>query len=189
MTQVETDSTADRLIAAAFSVLTDKGWASSSVRDIARQAGVAPGLLYHYFGSKQGLLTAVLERYHIVTELRAFLADRTAQPATEVLPALIRETGRWFDARGGMVTMVVHEAQVDDALRERWLSLMAEGQAVISGYLDARVAAGELRPHNTVAATRMLMSTIMMGRLTGWLGDVADDLPGLLLGGILEADR
>lgn len=189
MAQAETDSRADQLLEAAYRVLVEKGWASGSVRDIARQAGVAPGLLYHYFGSKQGLLAAVLERYNVVPELVAFLDARAGRPATEVLPALVHESRRLFDARGGMIPVVVREAQVDPALHERWLALMAEGQAAISHYLDSRVKAGELRPHNTAVATRMLMSTVMVGRLTGTLDLVADDLPELLLHGILETDR
>jgi len=187
MAAAERDTRSEQILAAAFRVLAEKGWASGSVRDIARQAGVTPGLLYHYFGSKQGLLAAVLEQYNVVPELTSFLTARRDRPATDVLPELVAESRRLFASRGGMVPVMVREAQIDAALRERWLALMAEGQAAVSGYLDGRVAAGELRPHNTAAAARMLMATVMMGRLAGWLDLVADDQPDLLLQGILEA--
>jgi len=49
------------LIAAASELFAARDTSSVSVREIAEAAGVNHGLVHHYFGSKQGLIDAVLD--------------------------------------------------------------------------------------------------------------------------------
>ncbi len=49
------------IIRAAASVLGRQGYAATSLKQIASQAGVAQGLLHYYFASKEDLLVAVVE--------------------------------------------------------------------------------------------------------------------------------
>src|SRR5262245_15146311 len=51
-----------RILEAALDVFARLGYEGASVRLIARQAGVAQGLLYNYFESKEQLLRAIFER-------------------------------------------------------------------------------------------------------------------------------
>jgi TetR/AcrR family transcriptional regulator, transcriptional repressor for nem operon len=56
-------STEERLIRAATVLFMEKGYGSTSVADILREADANPGSFYHAFPTKQELLVAVLERY------------------------------------------------------------------------------------------------------------------------------
>lgn len=56
-------STEERLIRAATALFMEKGYGSTSVADILREADANPGSFYHAFPTKQDLLVAVLERY------------------------------------------------------------------------------------------------------------------------------
>jgi len=49
---------AGRIVAAARQEFAEHGWAGTTIRAVARAADVDPGLVYHYFGSKEGLLDA-----------------------------------------------------------------------------------------------------------------------------------
>lgn len=49
---------AARIVAAARDEFAEHGWAGTTIRAIARAAGVDPALVYHYFGSKEKLLDA-----------------------------------------------------------------------------------------------------------------------------------
>jgi AcrR family transcriptional regulator len=62
---VDQDSlpTADRLVLAAMRLFAEKGYGSTSVADILREAGANSGSLYHVFPTKQDLLLEVLRRY------------------------------------------------------------------------------------------------------------------------------
>src|SRR6201997_5824390 len=47
-----------RILDAARSEFAENGWAGTTIRAVARAADVDPALVYHYFGSKEGLLDA-----------------------------------------------------------------------------------------------------------------------------------
>jgi AcrR family transcriptional regulator len=49
---------AARIVAAARDEFAEQGWAGTTLRAVARAAEVDPALVYHYFGSKEGLLDA-----------------------------------------------------------------------------------------------------------------------------------
>jgi AcrR family transcriptional regulator len=49
-----------QIVAAAARVLGRQGFHETSLKDVAREAGVAPGLLHYYFESKQDLLCEVV---------------------------------------------------------------------------------------------------------------------------------
>ncbi|AGZ50658.1 TetR/AcrR family transcriptional regulator [Mycobacterium kansasii] len=49
---------AARILTAARDEFAEHGWAGTAIRAVARAADVDPALIYHYFGSKEGLLDA-----------------------------------------------------------------------------------------------------------------------------------
>ena len=51
------------LLDTAMRLFAEKGYDNVSVRSVAREAGVAPGLAYHYFDSKQRLFDAAIGHY------------------------------------------------------------------------------------------------------------------------------
>lgn len=53
--------TREKILQAAFTVLSRQGYENTSIKDIAEQADVAQGLVHYYFKSKQLLVLAVLE--------------------------------------------------------------------------------------------------------------------------------
>ena len=55
-------STPERILSSALSLFARHGFAATSVRMIAAEAGVSQGLLYNYFEGKDALLAAIFER-------------------------------------------------------------------------------------------------------------------------------
>ena len=49
------------ILSASIRVMAAKGYHQTRISDIAQEAGVAYGLVYHYFGSKEKILRAILE--------------------------------------------------------------------------------------------------------------------------------
>jgi len=50
-----------KLLNAACEVFSERGYSESSLDEVAQRAGVSRGLIYHHFGSKDGLLLALHE--------------------------------------------------------------------------------------------------------------------------------
>src|SRR5438309_3942861 len=55
------DQTKDRIVDAAYRTLVKHGYHETSMKDIAAEAGVAPGLAHYYFETKEDLLVAAIE--------------------------------------------------------------------------------------------------------------------------------
>lgn len=57
----EQHKTKERIITATSKVFAEKGYDATTLREISREAEVAPGLVHYYFGGKDQLLVEVLE--------------------------------------------------------------------------------------------------------------------------------
>jgi AcrR family transcriptional regulator len=68
------------ILAAAYSVLSQRGIEKTTIKEVARLAGVAPGLVHYYFSSKDLLLQEVLQmagqRYVTLIEQMLILPPR-----------------------------------------------------------------------------------------------------------------
>lgn len=56
------ETSRDRILESALRLFADHGYERTSIRMIAREAGISQGLMYNYFGSKEALLRAIFER-------------------------------------------------------------------------------------------------------------------------------
>ena len=55
------DQTKERIVDAAYRTLVKHGYHETSMKDIAAEAGLAPGLAHYYFETKEDLLVAAIE--------------------------------------------------------------------------------------------------------------------------------
>jgi AcrR family transcriptional regulator len=92
----------ERLIAAGYTVLSEKGYEATTVKEVARVAGVSPGLFHYYFASKEELLVAVLHEAgvqygRLMRDLRTSVpADRFLGTAFAALRERVRQEPGWY---------------------------------------------------------------------------------------------
>ena len=95
----------ERLVGAGYTVLSEQGYEATTVKEVARVAGVSPGLFHYYFASKEELLIAVLHeagaRYgRLMQELRANVpADRFLEAAFAAVRERARQEPGWYRLR------------------------------------------------------------------------------------------
>jgi TetR/AcrR family transcriptional repressor of nem operon len=65
--QLPTTGARQRLLAAAFSLVREKGYASTSVAELCAHAGVTKGAFFHHFQSKDALAVAAANHWAAVT--------------------------------------------------------------------------------------------------------------------------
>jgi AcrR family transcriptional regulator len=142
---------AARILAAARDAFAQSGWAGTTLRAVAREADVDPALVYHYFGSKQGLLDAATAP---PSKWLENVAQTWTTPEDELGSALLRlMLASWADDDVGPVLRAVvqtaaHEPSTREKLRiifERSLmgvSHLGDGQAdrlVRSGLISSQI--------------------------------------------------
>jgi TetR/AcrR family transcriptional regulator, cholesterol catabolism regulator len=158
----------DQLIDTALAVFAEKGVHAATVKDLSAAAGVATGLLYHYFHSKDDLLYAALERRYFVPELRRIASPERAEPAAQVLGEVAAEFAEILRSNQQFVRVVMQEALLaNPVVCERIERGKREAVSLLAGFLDSRVAAGELRPHDVETTAQLLLFAVLMAHFTG----------------------
>ncbi len=89
-------STRERLIEATFAVVARSGLEATSVKMIAAEAGITPGLLHYHFPTKDALLEAALRRAAEDYGER-LAALRAAHPPGRIVAAYLEEGRRAVD--------------------------------------------------------------------------------------------
>jgi len=117
---------AARILAAARDEFAEHGWAGTAIRAVARTADVDPALIYHYFGSKEGLLDAA------TTPPQKWLdavAATWATPKADLGRQLIRTVlDTWTDEEvGPSLRAVLLTAAHEDKTREKLRLIVERG--------------------------------------------------------------
>lgn len=98
----------DQLLDTAQQVFVARGYGPASMDDVAEAAGVTKPVLYDHFGSKDGLLAAVIERAgaQMLEATTGAIAD--LDPRTALLQGLTSYF-RYVDDHAGAWTLLLHE--------------------------------------------------------------------------------
>ena len=88
-------ATTEAILKAGRRLFGDRGFASTTIDDIAEAAQVAKGAVYHHFATKEAVFAAVFDvvSRDLVTEI-----DRAARMEKDVLAAIVAGTQHYFAA-------------------------------------------------------------------------------------------
>jgi AcrR family transcriptional regulator len=152
------------LVAAGRALFGRRGFAETSVEDLATEARVTTGALYHHFPTKTALFEVVFEELH--AELLA-LAARVAAGAGDETERLVSGFAAFLDAmlRADVQRILVSDAPAVLGL-ERFVEL-DERYAVsaISEALRSASAAGRLHAEDPDTLARLLLGALTRGAM------------------------
>src|SRR5215216_1158905 len=162
----------EQILETALGLFAAQGFDATSTRQIAKEVGIAEGLIFHYFPTKASLLTAILEdrlegRRAFRTRLRPLLEGASGGSAPEVLGAVASGWLATLRRDEEFIVVLFATAQTNPEVRAAWQEMIREGTELLTGYLTSRVNAGELRkglPLET--AGMMFVSSLMIFFLT-----------------------
>lgn len=102
-------ATRQTLLQAARAAFAERGLEGARVDDIARRAGVNKQLVYHYFDSKEGLYTAVLDEvYHEIRQREQEL-DLSRFPAEQAIRTLVEFSFDYLAQNPDFVSLIADE--------------------------------------------------------------------------------
>lgn len=148
--------TEEKICEAAFTLFAERGFADTTIRQIAKAAEVSPGLVIHYFGSKDKL-RAACDRY--LAELIRARKEKAAEQGVgfdamaalrevEEGPPLTRYLVRAF-AEGSPGGAELYDQLVNDAV----------------GYTESMVESGMMRPTENPFGRAVVLTTWSLGAL------------------------
>ena len=159
------------ILDAAIRVFADHGYHGARVGDIAEDAGVAHGLLYHYFSSKDEVPPPRRRRIG-----RFRTVEESDEPPAKKLEGMAKILLRTWRNDPALVTVMVREVARSQHLQEQ-VGEVREAFAILQRVIEQGQASGEFRRD-------------VDPRFAAWIvyGGLEEVLTGWVLGGLPDAE-
>jgi AcrR family transcriptional regulator len=142
---------------AAARLFRGKGFAATTVREIAQAAGMLPGSLHYRFASKEAILVALMERAleRVTRAVREAIAS-SKDPVERLRLALRTHLAMLVSGDDSVYVLLYDWRAVTGEAREAIVGLRERYEALWDGLLYAAAGAGRLRPRVDLRLVRLL---------------------------------
>jgi AcrR family transcriptional regulator len=193
-TAARRDLVEKELFETASKLFAEKGFAGTTLQDIAKALGVSRPSLYHYIRSKDELLERV------VRDMAAIADDLVAATLADTGPGPIAKLHKMIDAIVDMVgshpahfrILLQNEQRLDGELAERHRSSRDRLVETLIGIIEEGKAKALFRPVNTQTAAFSILGAcnwVVFWHHDGDLASVADDIAELGVRGLAVPDQ
>lgn len=190
------NKTHTKLITAAVSCFADKGFAATSVREIAAQAGVSLGALYTYFRSKDDLILSIItdeQKASLITFDEPYSSSHL-QRIYDVIALCLDEVG-YPSSHNRMWVEIMAESSRNSRVRELFIASDIVMRGGLEKILNRGIDDGEFRPDLPVREISALLFSMLDGLMSRKAinsdFNLSRDMPGFLghLGLLLSANH
>jgi AcrR family transcriptional regulator len=166
------DEMRQAIVAAAIEFYSHNGARRTNLADIAMQVGTSPANILYHFGSKAGLITAMVEELEArrIAEMEP-LAERGGVPMLQGLAAYARLTEESPNLAALALMCSVENLGADEPAHQYFLKQGERDRTMLRKGLQAGMGRGELRPDIDLDATIEEIRAFMAGAWLIWLLD------------------
>lgn len=163
------------LIQAAMDLFAERGYRGTSVQAIGDLAGVSRGSIFWHFGSKEGLLWAVVERAFAEWESDVLVPDVGRATGVEAMRRALAAHRRFLTERSEALRLfylLMFEALgPHPELAQEFARLHMHLREMTVGWMQQAIDAGELRDDVDATAVVILITGALGGLAYQWLLD------------------
>jgi AcrR family transcriptional regulator len=168
----------NQILDGAAKVFAEKGFHSATIRDIAREVGIADGTIYNYFDNKPALLLGIFDRIRASVQPNLVEPDEGAVNLNAVdfrsfLEAYFRYPLMALKSDNfALFRVIISEMLINESLRELYFKQILE-PAIIGGeqILQQWAARHAIKPTNIALTTRAVSAIILGLMLENIMGD------------------
>ena len=150
-------------MAAAEELFAERGFAGTSIRDIAQKAKVTGAMLHYYFGNKEKLYSALLEK--AVVGIRSLISETAAsqKPAQEQLAQFIEGDANYILNHANLTRIVFREMLAGGKeIGKIFQQYRVNNYALLRGIMEEGARRNELRQMDIALAPISLMGMLMI---------------------------
>ena len=139
------------IIDTAMRLFYEKGYERTSITDIAREMGVAQGLCYRYFASKESIFDTALEQY---ADMQVAQLSRGMLDSGRSLKQMIAEMPTFLDVEtdDNFYYKFCHEAGGIKTHQQLSMKICEKMMPIVAQMLERAVERGEIGPCDTRTA-------------------------------------
>jgi TetR/AcrR family transcriptional regulator, fatty acid metabolism regulator protein len=166
----------DQILQAAVRVFAARGYEATRVGDIASEAGVAYGLVYHYFGSKEAVLEAVFREAWGRLLAALAVAEQTGETAPEQLELAVKIVLRTWRDDPDLVRLLVRQVTRSPHIHDE-LDELGQAFTTLQRIIERGQTEGTLRADVDAQLAAWMLYGALEEVLTGWvLGQLDEDV-------------
>ena len=156
----------EQIIDAAMRVFSQKGFTRATNKDIAREAGITPGLIYHYFENKEALLKAIVEGRSPLRLVSSLSPQVLMLPPEVFLRFIILQVLGIVEEEKfvQLLRMFLPEIIHNPDMSQLGAGVLQRGLGFLASYFASKMQAGELRQ-----ADASLTAQVCMGSVIGFV--------------------
>ncbi len=183
----------NQILDAATKVFAEKGFHPTTIKDIAREAGIADGTIYNYFENKTALMLGIFDRLNETDQRNEDLSKITEVDSRSFMKAYLRHRLTVLQADNfEAFRVVLSEIMVNKELRELYYRKIIEPTfSMAEAYVQQLAAQHIIKPINISLAMRAISGMVLGLIVEHIMGDQTlesrwDELPDFLTDMILD---
>lgn len=179
----------EQLLDVATYLFAKYGLEGTTTKDIAKAAGVSPGLLYHYYASKEELLLSVVKRFSESESFSQRLQSYFELPVEDGLARIVTELGEEMRRNKEVFWIIMRAAAIFPTVGQALREQRSQDRSGLVRYFETKMDQGELRPLDPQATASLLIHVVMMNYITEEESDFkVEEFVDSLLYGIKKRD-
>jgi TetR/AcrR family transcriptional regulator len=153
-----------KILAAAEELFAARGFAGTTVRDIAQSAGVNPAMIHYYFGNKEGLYRAIIESAASTVRSLLITATSGAETLEEILTRFVGGYASYIFSHTNLARVLHRELLAGGAYLKQMMQPTANYMILREALSDA-ARRREMRKIDIDLAPISLMGMILVFQL------------------------
>lgn len=155
--------TRKQILDASLRLFSERGFARTTVRGIARAAGITDAAIYYHFQSKRDLLEALVEERGIVSSLQELERTTADIPLQRNLLWMTRRAINIMDENRNFLRLIIMEGLGgDETALEQYHRLVDLWESALTAMLQRYAEKGDLPRHTPAATARQIIYLILM---------------------------
>jgi AcrR family transcriptional regulator len=153
----------EQIMDAALRVFASKGYTRTTIKDIAGEAGITTGLIYHYFTNKDALLKTIFEERSPLQMFHSIPQSMLELPPEALLRFIAAQLLAIVEDERFMQLMRVYlpEAIFHAEAAPFGIFAIQQGVQFLENYLKARMETGELCCSDPGLAAHLFLGSLM----------------------------
>jgi len=154
--------TREQILDSSLRLFSEKGFARTSVRDIAQAAGITDAAIYYHFASKRDLFEALIEERGFTQALANLETAEITVGPDEALPGITGNALAFiYTNRDLMKVLMVEAMSGDPVATEEYQMLVERFRKAVARILRHYVGQGLIRPVDADELANQLVITVI----------------------------
>jgi AcrR family transcriptional regulator len=153
----------EQILDAAMRAFARKGFTRATNKDIAQEAGITAGLIYHYFESKEAVLKTIIEERSPIRLIRSFPQEMQNLPPETLLRLLVQQVLQIVESDSfvQVIQVFLPEAIHNPALSPLAVNVLQEAMQFLSHYFSIKMECGELRQADALLVAQTFLNSVI----------------------------